>query len=55
MEAVALFKHFENIEKLQEKARKLRVDVLETTSQAGSGHSGGSLSSVEIITAVWKA
>ncbi|NYZ78281.1 transketolase, partial [Candidatus Micrarchaeota archaeon] len=41
------------MKELSEKARKLRVDILEMTTRAGSGHPGGSLSSAEIITALY--
>ncbi len=37
------------IKDLKEKARKLRMDILETIAGAGSGHPGGSLSCVEIL------
>jgi transketolase len=42
-----------DISKLEEKARRLRVLIIEMLSKAGSGHPGGSLSSVEIITALF--
>ena len=38
-----------DIKDLKEKARKLRIDILETIAGAGSGHPGGSLSCVEIL------
>ncbi len=38
---------------LVEKARKLRLDVLDMVMKAGSGHIGGSYSAVEIITALY--
>lgn len=41
------------IEGLQEKARQIRVHILKMLTKAGSGHTGGSLSAVEIITALY--
>lgn len=38
-----------NIEELKEKARQFRKEILEMITTAGSGHPGGSLSSVEIL------
>jgi len=38
---------------LREIARELRIDILNMIARAGSGHPGGSLSSVEIITALY--
>jgi len=42
-----------NIEELIEKARELRLEILEMTTRAGSGHPSSSWSSVEIITALY--
>ena len=42
-------------EELERICRKLRVDVLRMIARAGSGHPGGSLSSVEIVTALYFA
>lgn len=39
-----------NPQALQQKARELRCDVIRMITEAGSGHPGGSLSAVEIIT-----
>lgn len=41
------------IQGLQERARRIRVHVLRSTAQAGSGHPGGSLSSAEILAALY--
>lgn len=41
------------IGKLQEKARQIRIHILKMLTKAGSGHTGGSLSAVEIITALY--
>jgi transketolase len=41
--------------KLNEIARELRLDVLESTSRAGSGHPSSSFSSVEILTVLFFA
>ena len=38
---------------LSEKARKLRLDVLDMIMKAGSGHLGGSYSAVEVLTALY--
>jgi len=41
------------IPELQEKARRLRVEVLKMTFGAGSGHPGGSFSMAEFLTALY--
>ncbi len=41
------------IEELEEIARKVRVHVVESTHEAGSGHPGGSLSATDILTALY--
>jgi transketolase len=38
---------------LKKKAAKLRIDTLQMLTSAGSGHSGGSLSIIEILTALY--
>lgn len=38
---------------LMEMARKLRVEILKMLTKAGSGHTGGSLSAVDIVTALY--
>jgi len=40
-------------QKLQQIAREIRKSILIATTEAGSGHPGGSLSSVEILTALY--
>ena len=42
-----------NLEELAEKARQLRLDILEMTTRAGSGHPSSSWSSVEILTTLY--
>lgn len=42
-----------NLDSLTATARQIRRDVLEMITEAGSGHPGGSLSAVEIITALY--
>jgi transketolase len=42
-----------SIPELQEKARRLRIDVLKMTYGAGSGHPGGSFSMAEFLTALY--
>ncbi len=41
------------VEELRDIAADLRIDILEMIAAAGSGHPGGSLSSVEILTALY--
>lgn len=43
----------QNIEELKEIARELRLDILEMTTKAGSGHPSSSFSAVEILTALY--
>jgi transketolase len=42
-----------NLGVLKEKARQLRLDILEMTTLAGSGHPSSSFSAVEILTALY--
>jgi transketolase len=42
-----------SIDQLKETARRVRKHILEMTSAANSGHPGGSLSAVEIVTAAY--
>jgi transketolase len=42
-----------SVEELESIARDLRIDILRMIGQAGSGHPGGSLSSVELLTALY--
>jgi transketolase len=44
-----------SVEELDRIARELRIDILKMIARAGSGHPGGSLSCVEIITALYFA
>ena len=46
-------KREEKIEELQKKAKELRKVILEMIHEAGSGHPGGSLSSADIMTALY--
>jgi len=41
------------VEALKERAKKLRRHIIAMTARAGSGHPGGSLSSADIITALY--
>ena len=43
----------EELAALNEKARQIRIDVLEMLNRAGSGHTGGSLSAADILTALY--
>ncbi|HAS53602.1 MAG TPA: transketolase, partial [Nitrospiraceae bacterium] len=38
---------------LGEKARRMRIDILKMLHGCGSGHTGGSLSSTDIVTALY--
>ena len=38
---------------LIEKARQVRVDILDMLNRSGSGHTGGSLSAADILTALY--
>jgi transketolase len=42
-----------NTEQLKEKARQLRISILEMLHEAGSGHPGGSLSAIDIMTVLY--
>ena len=41
------------LEELYETARQLRIDILTMLNQSGSGHTGGSLSAVEMLTSLY--
>jgi transketolase len=43
----------EKIELLEEKARDLRVSIVKTLHKSQSGHTGGSLSAIDIVTALY--
>lgn len=42
-----------NGEELKEKAKNLRISILEMLHEAGSGHPGGSLSAIDILTILY--
>jgi transketolase len=42
-----------SLDELKAIARKLRIDIVEMIGEAGSGHPGGSLSEVELLTALF--
>jgi transketolase len=42
-----------NIEELRKQAQKLRISIIEMLAEARSGHPGGSLSAVELVTALY--
>jgi len=46
-------KRIEDCEELAKIADELRVDILEMLHTAGSGHTGGSLSAIDILTALY--
>ncbi|MEE8483630.1 MAG: transketolase [Nitrospinota bacterium] len=46
-------KRTDDVDDLKEIARRLRVDILKMLHKAGSGHTGGSLSCIDIITALY--
>ena len=43
----------EKIQELQQRSRAIRRHIIEMTTEAGSGHPGGSLSGVEILTTLY--
>uniref|UniRef100_A0A831UCA4 Transketolase n=1 Tax=Geobacter metallireducens TaxID=28232 RepID=A0A831UCA4_GEOME len=43
----------EKIAQLQEKARQLRVDIVKALHKSQSGHTGGSLSAIDMVTALY--
>ncbi len=43
----------ESIDELKEIARRVRIDIIKMIGAAGSGHPGGSLSEVELLTALY--
>ncbi len=45
--------HHADLDSLKEIARELRLDILEMTTKAGSGHPSSSFSAVEILTALY--
>ena len=42
-----------DVEELRKIARELRADILKMLAEAGSGHTGGSLSAIDILTALY--
>ncbi|MBI4844611.1 MAG: transketolase [Nitrospirae bacterium] len=42
-----------DIEKLKETAKEIRIEILKMLTSAGSGHTGGSLSAVDIAVAIY--
>jgi len=42
-----------SVSELKNIAKKIRIDILKSISEAGSGHTGGSLSSADIFTALY--
>ncbi|MFA4919839.1 MAG: transketolase, partial [Thermodesulfovibrionales bacterium] len=42
-----------DIASLKEKAKTLRIEILKMLTEAGSGHTGGSLSAADIVTALY--
>ncbi|HWV38002.1 MAG TPA: transketolase [Vulgatibacter sp.] len=43
------------IDRLKEIARRMRIDIVEMLGRAGSGHPGGSLSAIDMVTALYFA
>lgn len=43
----------DTVQALTEKARRLRVDIVKTLHRSQSGHTGGSLSAIDLITALY--
>jgi transketolase len=48
-----MFKLTRNPAELADIARKIRIDIIEMLAKAGSGHAGGSLSSADILAALY--
>ena len=48
-----MFQTTDSIEDLREVARRVRIDVLKALNTAKSGHTGGSLSAVEILVTIY--
>ena len=42
-----------NVDELQNIANKMRLDVIEMTTEAGSGHPGGSLSAADAVATLY--
>ena len=45
----------EKIRELEDKAKKIRRSIIEMLAKAGSGHPGGSLSSADLVTALYSS
>lgn len=43
----------QNVEQLKETAKRIRADILRSTTEAGSGHPSSSLSAAEVVTALY--
>jgi transketolase len=43
----------EQLKTLEDKARRMRIDILKTLAGCGSGHTGGSLSATDIVAALY--
>ena len=48
-----MFKPIESLDELKQIARRMRVEIVKMIGAAGSGHPGGSLSEVELLTALY--
>lgn len=53
MVTTGLMKRTRDLAELKEIARKLRIDILRMLEKAGSGHTGGSLSAIDMIAALY--
>ena len=42
-----------DVAQLREQARKLRVEIVKMLAESGSGHTGGSLSAADVVTALY--
>lgn len=47
------FTHIDSVDELKKICRKMRIDIVRMIGAAGSGHPGGSLSSVEILAVLY--
>lgn len=48
-----MMKTLESVDELKELARQMRIEIVKMIGAAGSGHPGGSLSSVELLAALY--
>src|SRR5688572_26154445 len=42
-----------NLDELKQRAKAIRIDILKSTTEAGSGHPSSSMSAAEVVTALY--